>query len=113
MLTLGWSDGYSFIPVGFNLLPSAKKSNRYQEISEDIDHWTNGFRTRKEALMKKTDAAVLLVRRALRARIQADYVLMDTCFTTEPMIHALLTERIHVIGMVKQLKQTYLYHGRY
>ena len=56
MLTLGWSDGYSFIPTGFNLLSSAKKSNRYQEISEDIDHRTNGFRARKEALMKKTDA---------------------------------------------------------
>ena len=38
---------------------------------------------------------------------------MDTCFTTETMIHALLTEGIHVIGMVKQLKQTYLYHGSY
>ena len=78
MLTLGRSDGYSFIPVGFNLLSSAKKSNRYQELSEDIDHRTNGFRARKEALMKKTDAAVLLVRRALQAGIQADYVLMDT-----------------------------------
>ena len=32
LLTLGWSDGYSFIPVGFNLLSSAKKSNRYNEI---------------------------------------------------------------------------------
>ena len=96
MLTLGWSDGYSFIPVGFNLLSSAKKSNRYQEISEDIDHRTNGFRARKEALMKKTDAAVLLVRRALQAGIQADYVLMDTWFTTETMIHAMLTEGIPV-----------------
>ena len=28
------------------------------------------------------------------------------------MIHAMLTEGIHVIRMVKQLKQTYLYHGR-
>lgn len=63
MLTLGWSDGCSFIPVGFNLLSSAKKFNRYQKISEDIDHRTNGFRDRKEVLMKKTDAAVLLVRR--------------------------------------------------
>ena len=55
MLTLGWSDGYSFIPVGFNLLSSAKKSNRYQELSEDIDHRTNGFRARKEALRNPCD----------------------------------------------------------
>ena len=44
LLTLGWSDGYSFIPVGFNLLSSAKKSNRYNEISENIDHRTNGYK---------------------------------------------------------------------
>jgi len=25
MLTLGWSDGYSFVPVAFNLLSSAEK----------------------------------------------------------------------------------------
>jgi hypothetical protein len=29
LLTLGWSDGYSFIPTGFNMLSSATKSNRY------------------------------------------------------------------------------------
>lgn len=85
----------------------------YQEISDEIDHRSNGYKARKEALMKKNDAAVLLVRRALQAGIQADYVLMDTWFTTELMIHALLAEGIHVIGMVKQLKQTYLYQGRY
>lgn len=33
LLTLGWSDGYSFVPVGFNMLSSAQKSNRYQEAS--------------------------------------------------------------------------------
>ena len=34
MLTLGWSDGYSFVPVGFNMLSSSKQANRYQEISD-------------------------------------------------------------------------------
>ena len=29
LLTLGWSDGYSFIPTGFDMLSSASKSNRY------------------------------------------------------------------------------------
>lgn len=29
LLTLGWSDGYSFIPVGFHMLSSAKRSSRY------------------------------------------------------------------------------------
>ena len=112
LLTLGWSDGYSFIPVGFNLLSSAKKNNRYNEISENIDHRTNGYKFRKESMMSKTDAAVLLIQRTLQSGINADYLLMDTWFTTEPMIRSVLDTGLDVIGMVKQLKQRYTYKGK-
>lgn len=107
LLTLGWSDGYSFIPVGFNMLSSTAKNNRYQEVSDNIDHRTNGYKACKESMLKKTEAAVLLVQRALDAGIKADYILMDTWFTTEPMLKDLLKTGIDVIGMVKQLKQRY------
>lgn len=112
LLTLGWSDGYSFIPTGFNMLSSAKKSNRYQEISDTLDHRTNGFKARKESMMHKTDAAILLIKNTLNAGIKADYVLMDTWFTTEPMLKEILLPGIDVIGMVKQLKQRYTYCGK-
>ena len=112
MLTLGWSDGYSFVPVGFNMLSSAKQTNRYQEISDKIDHRTNGYKARKESLLSKPEVAILLIQRALRAGIQADYVLMDTWFTTEPMLTQILACGIDSIGMVKQLKQRYSYRGR-
>lgn len=112
LLTLGWSDGYSFIPVGFNMLSSAAKRNRYQEISEHIDHRSNGYKARQESLMSKTEAAILLVKRALNAGITADYILMDSWFTTEPMVKAILAEGLDVIGMVKQLKQRYHYKGK-
>lgn len=111
LLTLGWSDGYSFVPVGFNLLSSASENNRYQEISADIDHRSNGYKNRKESLLTKPDAAILLIRRALNVGIDADYVLMDTWFTTEPILESVLGEGLDVIGMVKQLKQRYIYRG--
>lgn len=112
LLTLGWSDGYSFIPVGFHMLSSAKKSNRYQEISDEVDHRTNGYKTRKESLLPKPDAAVLMLQRALAAGIYADYVLMDTWYTTEPMLEKILETGLDAIGMVRQLKQRYNYHGK-
>ena len=54
--------------------------------------------------MAKTDTAILLIERALNAGIQTDYVLMDTWFTTEPMVKSILCRGLDVIGMVKQLK---------
>lgn len=112
MLTLGWTDGYSFVPVGFNMLSSAEKSNRYQEMSSDIDRRSNGYKNRAESMIPKPDAAIRLIKRALEAGINADYVLMDTWFTTEPMIKAIMKEGLDVIGMVKQLKQQYIYRGK-
>ena len=94
------------------MLSSAKKSNRYNEVSDKIDRRTNGYKFRKESMMHKTDAAVLLIQNALATGIKADYVLMDTWFTTEPMIKEILKVGIDSIGMVKQLKQRYTYNGK-
>ena len=63
-------------------------------------------------MMSKTDAAVLLIQRALQSGIKAEYLLMDTWFTTEPMIRSVLNAGLDVIGMVKQLKQRYTYKGK-
>lgn len=113
LLTLGWTDGYSFVPVGFNMLSSSKESNRYQGINENIDRRTNGFKARKNSLLSKPDAAIKLIQNAVDIGMTADYVLMDTWFTQEPLIQSILELGLDVIGMVKQLKQRYCYKGKY
>ena len=47
MLTLGWSDGATFMPIDFALLSS---KNRLNGISEHIDKRSSGYRRRAEAL---------------------------------------------------------------
>jgi hypothetical protein len=107
MLTLGWSDGYSFVPVDFALLSSASDRCRLVDINVDIDKRTVGYKRRLEALTKKPEASVSLIDNALDSGIRADYVLMDTWFTNEPMLKALKARDMHVIGMVKDNKQRY------
>ena len=111
MLTLGWSDGYSFVPIDFAMLSSANQSNRLVEASSTLDKRTNGYKRRKEAIQKKPEVAITLIQNALKHGIFADYVLMDTWFTTEPFIKNVLAEVLNVIGIVKQLKQRYIYQG--
>jgi len=112
MLTLGWSDGYSFIPTDFAMLSSGNKSNRYQEVCESIDKRTNGYKRRVESMQKKSEVAVQLIKNTLNQGIEASYVLMDTWFTHEPLIKSCLEEGLDVIGMVKQMKQKYTYQGK-
>src|SRR5690606_19671990 len=111
LLTLGWSDGYSFLPVDFALLSSAKKENQLNGVDESIDKRTSGYKRRLEAQQDKPSVVSALLDHALNAGITADYVLMDTWFTHEPLIEKITDKGLFVIGMVKQLKQRYFIDG--
>jgi hypothetical protein len=107
MLTLGWSDGYSFAPIDFIMLSSAKRVNRFCEMKERLSKRTQGYKRRMEALSRKPDAVVALLDRALAAGFSADVVLMDSWFTQAPLLRELTSKGLHVIGMVKDMKQRY------
>ncbi len=112
LLLLGWTDGYSFLPVAFNMLASAKAEKRIVPANTAIDRRTNGAKARGDAIMQKPEAAIALIRSALEAGIEASCVLMDTWFTNEPFIHAVLSEGLDVIGMLKDNRQQYFYKGK-
>jgi len=112
LLTLGWSDGFSFVPLDFSLMSSANKENRYNEIRDGLDKRLCGYARRKEALLHKPDVVAQMVERALRAGITADYILMDSWFTYMPLVQSMLDKGLQVIGRVKDTKQRYVYHGK-
>lgn len=111
LLTLGWSDGYSFAPIDFTLMSSAKTNSRLCEMREGLDKRSIGYKRRMEALNPKPDAVVQMFERALKAGFSADYVLMDSWFTHAPLLRKLMDKQLHVIGMVKGLKQRYSLEG--
>ena len=49
LITLGWSDVYSFIPTDLNMLSCANKSSCYNEILPGTDHRTNEFNFSKRS----------------------------------------------------------------
>lgn len=46
MLTLGWSDGFSFAPLDFVMLSSAKLANRLCEMASNLSKRSNGYKRR-------------------------------------------------------------------
>ncbi len=112
MLTLGWTDGYSFVPVGFNMMASADAGKRIMPASDSVDKRRAGYKRRQDAVLHKPQAAVRMIHDALAAGIRAGYVLMDTWFTNEPFIKEVVAEGIDVIGMLKDNRQRYWYKGR-
>ena len=48
MLTMGWSDGHTFLPLDFALLSS--RNAQINGMNEKIDKRTSGYKRRQEAL---------------------------------------------------------------
>ena len=105
--------GVSIFPVNSALMSSSKYENRYAEANElKANARTCGGKRRAESVISKTKVAIDMLKRTLSSGINADYVLMDTWFTTEPFIQKINELGLDVICMVKQLRQRYKYNGR-
>lgn len=102
MLTLGFSDGFSFIPLDFCLLSSQKK----------VDRRTSGGKRLLESEKPMPEVAVEMVARALNNGVYATHVLMDKWFTCPKIIDKCQKIGIHIIGMVKNGNTKYLYQKR-
>ena len=114
MLTLGWSDGNTFLPVSHCLLSTENAKNRKAEASAAIDPRTNGGRQRKLAQQKCTDVAWKLLKEAAEAGIPAKHVLFDTWFCS-PSALIKIKQGIHLdaIAMTKKSsKMRYRYQGK-
>ena len=113
MLTLGWSDGFSFLPLDFILCSSAKAEKRVQDIKKVLDKRTCGYRRRIEATTKSTEHLEGMVKRVLALGVKANYILMDSWFCW-PVILAKLGQYLPVICMAKDMpKVFYRYQGQW
>lgn len=106
MLTLGWSDGASFLPLDFVLCSSAKAEKRVQDINKELDKRSCGYKRRVEAITKSTEHLETMVKRALAHGIQADYILMDSWFCFPAML-AKLGKYLPVISMAKNTPKVF------
>lgn len=70
MLTLGWSDGTTFMPIEFSLLSS--KNAQINGISKQIDKRTCGYQRRKDALLSAPEQIPTMIKRALASGINAE-----------------------------------------
>lgn len=111
MLTLGWSDGSTFLPVSSVLLSTDNEKNRINEAA-DVDKRSVGYKRRKLALEKGTLAMLELLKQAKNADIPAKYVLFDSWFSSPSSLHAVKEIGYDVIGMIKKTpKMFFRYNG--
>ena len=104
-LTLGWSDGNTFIPVSHRLL-SSPNDDKVLGPQKDVDGRTLAGRRRRQARRKATVVMVELLKEALKAGIRASYVLFDSWFAQPAQIMQIKAMGLDTIAMVKKSGQT-------
>ncbi len=110
MLTLGWSDGNSFLPLSHCLLSSANRTNRLQEASGKIDARSNGGKQRKLAQSKAPAVVRQLLEEVKAAQIPAQYVLFDTWFCSPSSLIQIKDIGFDVIAMVRKSEKIHFRH---
>ena len=106
LMTVGWTDGNTFLPVNSCLLASSKESN----LIGPVDHFDGrslAARRRKLAQMKGTEAMIELLKSARSAGHRADYVLFDTWFSSPAQLIAVKKLGLDSIAMIKKSSRIY------
>lgn len=122
---LGLWDGFSFIPIDFSLHreKGSNKKRPFGLAKKDIKKQFKKKRSPKLASyerVKETDKTKIqtgleMFKRAIKKGIKADYLLMDSWFTSNAFIEAVRVvknQTIHLIGMYKIVKTKFEYNDR-
>jgi hypothetical protein len=112
MLTLGWTDGNTFLPLLFNLQSSEKKKNRYCEMKENLNKNSIAYKRRKQAISKSTDVMIEMLATVAKSGIPAKHVLFDSWFSYPTTIMKIFKLKLHTVGRLKNTtKIKYIFDG--
>lgn len=112
LLTLGWTDGCTFLPINYSLLASSDAKKVLGPCNK-IDKRTIAGKRRFWARQKGTTVMVELLKTALVAGHKAKYVLFDSWFSNPQQILDIKSLGLDTIAMVKRSsKIRYFYNGK-
>lgn len=112
LMTLGWTDGNTFLPINSSLLASSKESNLISPIC-NFDGRSLAAKGRKLAQMKGTKVMLELLKSAQYAEHNADYVLFDTWFSNPAQLVAVKNLGLDSNAMIKKSSRIYYeYEGK-
>lgn len=101
MMTCGWTDGNTFLPINSCLLASSEEKNLYC-AGRTFDGRSLAAKRRKLAQTKGTTVMLELLQTAMTAGHHADYVLFDTWFSSPAQLMAIKELGLDAIAMIKR-----------
>jgi hypothetical protein len=111
MLTLGLTDGATFIPFSFSLLSSHHHKNQLYPMDPSIDRRSLRARIRKESQEKAPEVLLKLLDGALKCCPLVHTILFDSWFSFPTLIRKCSTRGLSVVCMLKNTPKIYYSFG--
>jgi hypothetical protein len=113
LLTMGWSDGQTFIPVDYRLLASGNDKNLLCGSNVKEDKRTLATKRRTDARTEKPTLVLNMLENAKGTPAQAKYVLFDSWFCSPSSLLSIRELDYHVVARLKNHKNyRYLHKGQ-
>lgn len=111
VLTLGYTDGKTFLPLNFSLHSEAGKNGKRGLKDKDLaKQYTKerasksaGFERASEVFQDKITMALKMIKQSLKSWLKVNYVLADSWFICEKFIKEVkeINSKLNVIGLMK------------
>jgi len=104
LLTLGWSDGKTFIPVASRLLGSSNDKNLLEGPHVKADKRTLATKRRADARKEKPALVMEMLKAVKGTAAEAKYVLFDSWFASPSSLLSIAGIGFHVVARLKNNK---------
>jgi hypothetical protein len=122
-LIMGYCDSKSFIPVDFSLhnekgkRPDKPFGLKPEELNRQFTKERQpdcpGYTRETERRISKSENTIAMIKRALRHRLQVDYILVDSWFMNLGLISYVYTlKSTYLLGMCKFDDRKYIFKGK-
>ena len=111
LLTMGWTDGQTFIPVDYRVLSASDDKNLIYGSNIIYDDRTLATKRRKDARAGKPTLVLDMLRNVKGSESAADYVMFDTWFSSPSAVVPICEMGYKVVARLKNNDTKYLYNG--
>lgn len=100
MVSLNYSDGLSNFMLDFALKFNDNLKIKLKDFKNQFYHTSNHSKRKQEGLKTKLDIALNMVRRDIKAGIEADYLLVDSWYAKPIFIKNIKACKLNVIARI-------------
>ena len=111
LLTMGWTDGATFIPVDYRVLSASEDKNLLYGSDVAEDKRTLATKRRKDARSGKPALVLEMLRNVKGSEADAKYVMYDTWFSSPSAIIPISQMGYKVVARLKNNSTKYLCNG--